>query len=268
MADFHARYFSQALARSVSFYAYLPLDADRNANPEQFARSPKTLLLLHGYTGDAASWKLDTPIYSLAAKYNLALIMPDGENSFYLDGEATGRQYGTFVGKELPDFAHRAFGLSGKREDQFVAGISMGGFGAVHTGFAYPDAFAKIAAFSPALIERRVAAMRPETAPDGVANYEYYSLMFGQPEALAESRNSPETLVKELVQAGKPLPGLFLTIGTEDFLYEPNQEFRRFLTEQNVPFHYEEGPGTHSGEFWNARLEPAIRWMLDLPEQG
>ena len=92
--------------------------------------------------------------------------------------------------------------------------------------------------------------------------------MFGQPEALAESRNSPETLVKELMQAGKPLPGLFLTIGTEDFLYEPNQEFRRFLTEQNVPFHYEEGPGTHSGEFWNARLEPAIRWMLDLPEQG
>ena len=76
MADFHARYFSQALTRSVSFYVYLPLDADRNANPEQFARPPKTVLLLHGYTGDAASWKLDTPIYSLAAKYNLALIMP------------------------------------------------------------------------------------------------------------------------------------------------------------------------------------------------
>ena len=56
MADFHARYFSQALARSVSFYVYLPLDADRNANPEQFARPPKTVLLLHGYTGDAASW--------------------------------------------------------------------------------------------------------------------------------------------------------------------------------------------------------------------
>ena len=151
MADFHARYFSQALTRSVSFYVYLPLDADRNANPEQFARPPKTVLLLHGYTGDAASWKLDTPIYSLAAKYNLALIMPDGENSFYLDGEATGRQYGTFVGKELPDFAHRAFGLSSNREDNFVAGISMGGFGAVHTGLAYPDAFAKIAAFSPLL---------------------------------------------------------------------------------------------------------------------
>ena len=89
-----------------------------------------------------------------------------------------------------------------------MAGISMGGF-IPSTGLAYPDAFAEDRGLFPALIERRVAAMA--TAPDGVANYEYYSLMFGQPEALRPKPQTAETLVKELVQAGKPLPGLFLT---------------------------------------------------------
>lgn len=267
MALFHGSYFSDALRRGASFSIYLPNDIAPEFRSKHFERPTKTLFLLHGYTGTGDDWVKDTTILSLAAQYNLALVCPSGENSFYLDGAATGRKYETFVGVELVDYVRRTFGLSDKHEDTFIGGISMGGFGAVHTGLAYPETFSKIVSLSAALITHKVAAMKPGGPDlDGVANYDYYKLMFGEPEKLLESRNNPETLVKELLAAGKALPELYLAIGTEDFLYEDNQIFRRFLTEQGFPFTYREGPGVHDYNFWHPHIASSLRWLMGEAE--
>ena len=267
VALFYGSYFSDALRRNASFSVYLPNDVAPEFRTNCFERPTQTLFLLHGYTGTGDDWARDTSILSLASQFNLALVCPSGENSFYLDGAATGRKYETYVGRELVDYVRSTFGLSGRREDTFIGGISMGGFGAIHTGLAYPETFSKIISLSAALITHKVAAMKPG-APDldGMANYDYYRLMFGDPEKLLESRNNPETLVKDLMASGKELPGLYLAIGTEDFLYEDNQIFRRFLEKQGYPFEYHEGPGAHDFAFWNPHIESSIRWLLSGTE--
>lgn len=263
MAVFEGSYFSNALRRGASFSVYLPNDVSPEFRTKHFDRPTQVLFLLHGYTGTAADWIKDTTLYSLASQYNLALVCPSGENSFYLDGTATGRQYETFVGRELVEYVRKTFGLSDRREDTFIGGISMGGFGAIHTGFAYPETFSKIVSLSAALIVHKVAAMKPEDSNlDGVANYDYYRLMFGDPEKLLESRNNPEVLVRELMQKGGPLPQLYLAIGTEDFLYQDNQVFRRFLEEQGFPFTYREGPGVHDYNFWQPQIASSLRWLM------
>lgn len=122
----------------------------------------------------------------------LAVILPAGENSFYLDGEATGRKFATYVGKELVEYVQKTFHLPAKREDTFIGGLSMGGFGAVHTALAFPDTFEKAFSLSGALIVHNVEKMKPGFS-DFVANYEYYRLMFGEPEKVADSDNNPES---------------------------------------------------------------------------
>lgn len=263
MAIFHGGYFSDALRRNVSFSIYLPNDVAPEYRTPYFDRPAQTLFLLHGFTGTGDDWMRDTSIVSLASQYNLALVCPSGENSFYLNSTATGRSYETFVGQELVAYVRSTFGLSSRREDTFIGGISMGGFGAIHTGLAYPETFSKIISLSAALITHKVAAMKPgDNDIDGFANYDYYRLTFGDPETLLESRNNPETLVRELLAAKKELPALYLAIGTEDFLYEDNQIFRRFLEAQGYPFEYREGPGMHDYDFWNPQIVSSLRWLM------
>ena len=145
MAYFRIEYYSNALRRTTSFEMFIPNDP---RDPEGLPGNPggegkaepkpmRTLFLLHGYTGKAGNWVLE----DVAAGYNLAIVMPTAENSFYLNGAATGRAYQTMVGEELVAYVRKTFGLAKKREETFIAGLSMGGFGALHTGFAYPETF-------------------------------------------------------------------------------------------------------------------------------
>ena len=262
MAICNVQYFSNALRGFTTFAAVLPNDLPPEMvgdNPH-FRRPMKVLILLHGYSGCETDWMYNAPISELASRYNVAVLMPNGGNMFYLDGEETGRKYAAFVGEELPAYAAKLFGLPIGRENTCIGGFSMGGFGAIHTALAYPERFGRAAAFSAALIQRQVAAMTPDTQ-DPMANYAYYRHVFGEPADLPESVNNPEYLVRKLLSEGKELPRLFFCVGTEDFLYQNNQQFRRFLTEQGVPFQYAEGPGVHDFCFVRSQLEKALDFL-------
>lgn len=264
MAYFRIDYFSQALHRQASFEMVLPNDVrtDIPQQPNPYAGRPmKTLFLLHGYTGKAECW---APMY-LTEKYNFAIVMPTAENSFYLNGLSTGHAFETLVGVELVDYVRRTFGLAQKREDTFIAGLSMGGFGALHTGLAYPETFGKIGALSSALIVHEIAKMKPGEN-NGVANYEYYRECFGELDQVLESRNNPETLVKQIKAEKKPMPHIYMCCGTEDFLLENNRQFHRFLEGEQVPHVYREGPGQHDMVFWSEHIVKIADWMFD--EEG
>lgn len=264
MAICTVQYFSNALRRFTNFTAILPNDLPPEMvgdNPH-FRRPMKVLTLLHGYSGCETDWLYNTPVSELAGRYNMAILLPNGGNAFYLDGPETGARYGTFVGEELPAYAAKLFGLSTRREDNCIGGFSMGGFGAIHTALAYPERFGRAAAFSAALIQGQVAAMTPETQ-DPVANYAYYRHTFGEPSALPESANNPEYLVKKLQAEGGPLPRLFFCVGTEDFLCGNNRQFRDFLTEQKVDFRYAEGPGIHDFAFVRSQLATAMDFLTE-----
>lgn len=268
MALIQASYYSQAINRPTEFSMILPNDipdpepgANLSGNPH-YTRPAKTLILLHGYSGSHRDWLLGCPIQDLALKYNLAVVMPSGENSFYLDRKGSGRSYSKLVGEELIAYLRRTFHLSAKREDTFIGGYSMGGFGALHTGLMNPQNYSKIIALSSALIVHQVATMHRDTPPHGIADYDYYASTFGIPEQVVQSDCNPEILIHRLKDANRSIPGIYMACGTEDFLLDNNREFHAFLKSQNIDHLYEEAPGSHDWKFWNSCIEPAIRWAL------
>ena len=255
MAYFRIEYYSKALRRETSFEVMIPCD------PREGMPAPegpmRTLFLLHGYTGKAGNY---VP-FDLPYKYNFAIVMPTAENSFYLNGLSTGHAFQTLVGEELVEFVRKTFGLAGDPANTGIAGLSMGGFGALHTGLAYPRTFGKIGAMSSAFIHHEVAQMKPGQGNE-VANYDYYRECFGEPALLEESDNNPETLIRKLKAAREKIPEIYMACGTEDFLIENNRAMHRFLEAEGVPHEYHEGPGIHDMVFWTEYIQKIVRWMF------
>ncbi len=259
MAHLQIEFYSNCLCRTVTFKMILSNDpSDGWQPPQKRADLPmKTLFLLHGYTGSPYNWVPE----HLATLYNFAIIMPSGENSFWVDGLSTGHRYGTFLGEELPAYVEKTFRLTLSPEDTCIMGLSMGGFGALHTALAWPDRFGKVAALSSALILHDKTHMKPGD-PDTHANYEYYRECFGDLETAPQRRVNPEVLVDELLAARRPLPQIFMACGTEDFLLENNRRFHRFLTDRGVAHQYFESPGSHDDKFWDEYAVKMVHLMF------
>ena len=263
MATGQISFFSNMLSRFATVQVILPNDVPPEwiqDNPH-FKRPMKTLILLHGFSGYSMDWVYNGLVQEAAGKYNVGVLMPSGENSFYLDREATGCRYASFIGEELPQYFGRLFGLSDKKEDWLIGGYSMGGFGAIHSALQFTDRFSGMFALSSALIVHNIENMDPG-AQDLVANYDYYRMVFGDLKTVSSSTGNPEELVRRNKAAGRPFPRMFLACGTEDFLINENHAFRDFLAEQKVDFVYRESAGEHNFTFWNQYLEPALEYLL------
>ncbi len=269
----------ESMRRVMEFRFVLPDDKRYMPNPEElnrpsnpgdpviaanphYSRPTKTVLLLNGYTHNNLEWLNHTQIMDLARMYNLAIFLPSGENGFYLNCEGKNDQFADYVGQELMEYVTKTFNLSPNREDHYVFGISMGGFGSLHTGLAYSDFFSKIVAFSPAYIIHEIAGAKPGFENAG-GDYPYYRRYFGDLDTVLESKNNPEQLIRDLKAEGKDIPKIFLACGTEDFLIEHNRELKKFLVNENVPVDYFESPGMHDYNFWNQYVEKAIKWCLE-----
>ena len=248
MANLTVEFFSNCLLRPVQFKMYIPNDMNERWQPEQKRKGlpMHTVVLLHGYTGAAANWIPER----LAVKYNLAVVMPNGENGFWVDGISTGHRYGTFLTEELTGYVRKTFGLCRSAEDTSIMGMSMGGYGALRAALDRPDVFGRAVALSPALVIHSRAHMKPGD-PDPHGNYEYYRECFGDLETVEQSRNNPEVLVDGLIAAGRSLPEIFLAIGTEDFLLQRSRDLHAFLDAKSVKHHYIEFEGGHDMEFWD-----------------
>ncbi len=263
MGLFQVDYYAKTLAKNTNFSAVIPNDIPQmmTAGNDCYQRKTKVLFLLHGYSGGCRDWLLGARVTDLATKYNIAIVMPSGDNSFYLDGKGVGRAYCQFVGQELVDYVRSTFGLSAGKEDTYIGGLSMGGFGAIHTGLTYPNTFGKIMALSSALIIHKIENLK-EGFKDTIADYEYYTSVFGDLSKLSHSVNNPEVLIKELKEKNQAIPSIYMACGTEDFLIKENREFHQFLQKEKVPVTYIESPGAHDWNFWSQHLEPSIQWML------
>lgn len=263
MALLQINFFSESLKKITTFHMFLPNDMQEHmveGNPH-YQRERKALFLLHGFSGNTIDWMTGSLVQEIALKYNIAVVMPSGDNSFYLDGKGTGRAYGKFVGEELVAYIRKTFGLANKSEDTYIGGLSMGGFGAIHTGLQYSDTFGRVFGLSSALIINSIKEMKPGSRND-IADYDYYVSVFGELEKLDKSENNPEYLIKKLKKEERRLPPIFMACGTEDFLLQENREFRDYLIKEQVEVTYRESSGTHEWKFWNEYLEQAVLWTL------
>ncbi len=255
MAFITVNYLSKSLYRTVPVNVILPVDKLSFATKEYSmtaGKKFKTLYLLHGLLGNYTDWVNGTRIQRWAEEKGIAVVMPSGDNSFYIDHpDLPFSKYGEFIGKELPEIMEFMFPLSPKKEDRFIAGLSMGGFGALRNGLVYSDTFSRIASLSGAVHildgkEERFAG-------------EHY--IFGDYEKSRLTNMNPRVAMEELVKEGREKPEIYLACGLSDGLLEANRSYRDLLVSNGFKVTYEEEAGAHEWNFWDRQIEKVLAWL-------
>ncbi|SDN77214.1 alpha/beta hydrolase [Alkalicoccus daliensis] len=251
MALIKCDFFSEVLELSTSMTVILPQPAIRQIGMESSKGGEKhqTLFLLHGLTDDHTIWTRRTSLERYAAPLGLAVVMPQVDRSFYTDMNY-GNKYWTFLTEELPAVARSFFPLSDKREDNFTAGISMGGYGALKWALNYPEKFAAAASLSGALdIVSRVKESEEEM----------FSLIFDK-ENIEGSSQDLFYLIEKLAEA-EDRPEIFQCCGTEDFLFEDNQRFQQWCNQLNYQIRTDFEAGEHEWGYWDKKIQEVLSWL-------
>lgn len=261
MAYITVNFISEALMRTVTVNVVLPTDKIVFPGmPKPSYKDFPTLYLLHGVFGNHTDWVNGTRVQRWAEEKGLAVVMPAGENAFYLDYPDTHANYGDFVGRELPEAMRRMFPLSKRREDTFIAGLSMGGYGALRNGLKYHETFSRVAGFSAALVLEGIEK-RTNESPLFIERRDYAEAVFGDLDTVHDCDKDPLWNAKKLAASGKELPELYLACGTKDSLYAPNIHLRDALVDLGYDVTWDEAPYGHEWDFWDLEVKKAIDWL-------
>jgi len=257
MALIDCKFFSETLGMCSSMRVILPETTERRSGDSGVSRAGTpafrghpTLLLLHGMSDDESIWTRSTSIERYAAALGLAVVMPNVHRSFYTN-MLHGYRYWDFISQEVLEKARSFFPLSDAREDNFVAGLSMGGHGAFKLGLRLPETFAAAASLSGVA---DATAFRDARALD-------YQLIFG---AVGPERGSEHDLfhlATALSASSKPRPRLYQCCGTEDFLLSQNRALRDHLQPLGFDYLYEESAGLHDWAYWDKMIGRTLHWL-------
>ena len=260
MALIKVDFFSQSLMRTVTINALIPVDKVIEEEQEFKRKQYKTLYLLHGIFGNYTDWICGTRIQRWAQDHDLAVIMPSGENKFYVDNEKSHEYYSKFIGEELVDVTRRLFPLSKQKEDTFIAGLSMGGYGAIRNGLKYHDTFGYIAGLSSAMILEKMG-IADDSSPMFFEKKSFLESVFGDLSRIKDCEINPEWIAENMKKDGIPFPHMYLACGLDDPLLPPNRKFRDTMQKLGVDVTYEEGPGAHEWDFWNRYIKKVLDWL-------
>lgn len=252
MAHLVVDYYADALGVQTRMHVLLP---QRLA-----AGKAKTLYLLHGMSDDEGTWMRRTSIERYAEEKGLAVVMPDGGLGWYTD-MYRGLAWFKFISKELPALCRRFFPiLSDKREDTYIGGNSMGGYGALKCALRAPRTFSRVISLSGALDAADTAINN--TVP---ATRRYWEDVFGPAEDVSGSENDLFAAATALTDPALR-PRIYMWCGTEDFLYAQNIRMRDHLRALGYDLMYEESPGDHQWQHWDKKIADALDWLL--PGEG
>ena len=260
MALVHVKTFSEALKTKTDIQVILPTPMTGELSLEAEKRFPyysreipvPVLYLLHGTYGDEGDWIRFSRIEGYAQEYNLAVVMPGAANSWYNNMPNGGPAYYDYITAELPRMINWMFPVSGKREDTFIAGLSMGGSGAFKCAMTKPRQYSHVAVLSGgfgALDERLAGGNTP------------WSLAFEPGKSTRGADNDPYYVTEELIKNKTEYPRLYICCGTEDFLYKENCEFRKHLDTIGFAYQYHEQPGLHNFDFWDDEIKRILAWL-------
>jgi putative tributyrin esterase len=235
--------YSEALEVKTALSVVLPQALDES--PGRSDQLPPVLYLLHGRTDDHTAWPRYTSIERHAEAARLAVVMPSAHNSFYAD-EVHGHAYWTYVSEELPSIVQSLFRVSDRPEDTYVAGLSMGGYGALKLALTYPERYAAAASLSGALDVRSLIG--PENRPDS------WRRIFD-----GTIRDSDDLFA--LLAAATSVPRLYLGCGTSDELLDSTERFIAAATSAGVDLTTDLRPGDHEWGLWDAMIQDVIAWL-------
>lgn len=252
---------SRSLMRTVPVTVVLPADKMSDfTDPLPPEKKFPTLYLLHGIIGSTMDWVSGTRLERYATDHDLCVVMPSGDNSFYLDRPGASQNYGQFVGQELVELTRRMFPLSRERKDTFIGGLSMGGYGALRNGLKYHDTFGAIVSLS---ASTDVTGLSDHTNDTDLfmQKRSYAEECFGDLGKVVESDKNPAWLVDKLAEEKVDFPEIYMACGDEDGLLPANRKFADQLTARNVPHTFEIGPGAHEWDFWDTYICKAMDWL-------
>ncbi|MBQ7407404.1 MAG: esterase family protein [Clostridia bacterium] len=222
------------------------------------AESFKTLWLLHGLYGDHTSWMRNSSIERYAAQYGIAVVMPNAQNSWYAD-TAYGARYFSLITEELPALLKKRFkGYSKKREDNAIAGLSMGGYGALKAALTYPERYGTAISLSGSLdITRK---NRPYSLPLWQGNFGF---SLKSADELAGGDQDLFALAKRLADKRADCPRLYAWCGTEDSLLDINDAFDAHLNALGIAHTYETSEGDHSWRYWDEKIRRGLSFAFE-----
>jgi len=251
--------------RTIPINVVIPTDKAIDFEAIQVTQPFKTLYLLHGIFGNYTDWISLTRIQSWAQDKNIVVVMPSGDNRFYIDRDIPGERYGTFIRKELVEFTRKTFPLSHHRADTFIGGLSMGGYGAIINGLSAPETFGAICALSAATIiggfAQRDFEQLEEGTDDIFKSKEYFEMVFGNLDQVVGSDKDYIAVAAQVIAAGSEKPRLYVACGIDDFLFDSNVVFKDKMIEFGFDVTWVQDEGDHNWLFWDTYIEKFLEWL-------
>ena len=268
MAYLKLHIFSNTLEMATQVDVILPeryLYGGMQAPVRKDGRHP-VLYLLHGGGDDNTRWVRFTSLERYVTQYGLMVVCPNGLVSRYTN-MAYGWRFHDYIAKELPEIISSMFYVSPKREDTYIAGLSMGGTGALTIGLSQPEKYACIGVLSAGNWVAEKMYTPDQMPPETIAKRVRTNLICYGVEDTSELLGNPQydafEMARRAVEKGGPLPRIFHSIGTEDHKYENVQKTRRFFEDMPgnpLGYAYHEGPGRHEWKVWDHWIQEFLKW--------
>ncbi len=235
-------YFSPALGKQSNMLVYVP---------EDLSKAPfRVVYQLHGYSDDATMWFWRSNISRYAEDRGLMVVCPDGGKGFYTDSVLNDEYYERHI-LDTVDYIDKVFNTSKKREDRFIGGLSMGGYGAMKVGLKHTDMFSSIGAHS-AVMDIKDFELINNADPSFMKRYK---TIFGEK---VKDEDDIFWLAKEY---GSKIR-IYFDCGVDDFLFKENEKLHKFMCENNIDHVYKIFPGVHCWEYWDEHVQGALDFHL------
>jgi putative tributyrin esterase len=242
---------SKLVGKTLPYNVLLPVNY--NQTESKTKRYP-VLYLLHGFSGHYTNWLEKTKLVDYTAGYELIVVMPEGNDAWYTDSATVPTdKYESYIVQELIPDVEKRFRASSDAGSRAIAGLSMGGYGAIKFGLKHPEMFALAASLSGAFGAATWDAKEPGAISDSLKQ------AFGPANSETRAANDVPRLAREAKAKGTKLPFLYVDCGTEDHLFGDNREFISLLVELKIPHEYRQLPGGHSWAYWDSQVQEVLR---------
>jgi S-formylglutathione hydrolase FrmB len=247
---------SALLGRNINYRILYPVKY--YAQEKRDTRFP-VLYLLHGLSGHSSNWLEKTRVALYATHYDLFIVMVEGEDGWYTDSATVpADKFESYILSELIPDVEKRFRVSTAREGRAIAGLSMGGYGAIKFGLKHPEMFALTASMSGAFgaaswTEKDLKNFSPVIRDTLIKT-------FGPTNSPTREANDVFKLAREVAsKKTAPLPYFYIDCGTQDSFFSNNRDFTNLLVELKIPHEYRQLPGTHAWTYWDAQLQEILR---------
>lgn len=246
---------SNLMNREMPYRVIVPVGYNLVDNKE---KSYPVIYLLHGLWGHYNDWSNKAKLEKHSFDYKYIIVMPEGDNGWYTDSKSVkNHNYESYIINELIPEIENKFRVKKERKSRAIAGLSMGGYGALKFGIKYPDKFVLAGSFSGAI---GAAQIKLEQVKNMKVVHDSIKVAFGETNDEYRKENDLYNLIEnKSAEQIKKLPFIYMDCGNQDFLIGDNRKFSTLLFTKKIPHEFRQLPGKHDWKFWDSQVQEFLR---------